>query len=120
MKFTIQMLIEESDQLPLLIPIHTIERPCERVEDIGLHVGCEFVKFSSGARRCTIPHVEFQVWYGLRHARSYGFGDPFARHLGEASASGRRARRGRRILDPQASTGHRRSFTQTCSELDIL
>ena len=38
-KFTIQMLIEESNQLPLSIPIHTIERPCERVEDIGLHVG---------------------------------------------------------------------------------
>jgi DNA-binding transcriptional LysR family regulator len=83
-------------------------------------VGCEFTKCSSSAHRCTIPHVEFQVWYGLRHARSYGSGYPFARHLGEASASGRRARCGRRIFDPQASTGHRRSFTQTCSELDIL
>jgi hypothetical protein len=37
-KFTIQMLIEGSDQLSLSIPIHTIERPCERVEDIGLAV----------------------------------------------------------------------------------
>src|SRR5450631_4890914 len=37
-KFTIQMLIEESDQLPLSIPIQTIERSCERIEDVGLHV----------------------------------------------------------------------------------
>src|SRR5450755_4505768 len=38
-KFTIQMLIAASDQLPQSIPIHTIERSCERIEDIGLHLG---------------------------------------------------------------------------------
>ena len=31
-KFTIQMLIEDSDSLPMTIPIHTIERACERIE----------------------------------------------------------------------------------------
>jgi hypothetical protein len=37
-KFTIQMLIEDSDSLPMAIPIHTIERSCERVEDVDLHL----------------------------------------------------------------------------------
>ena len=37
-KFTIQMLIEDSDSLSMTIPIHTIERSCERVEDVDLHL----------------------------------------------------------------------------------
>jgi hypothetical protein len=37
-KFTIQMLIEDSDSLPMTVPIHTIERSCERVEDVGMHL----------------------------------------------------------------------------------
>jgi hypothetical protein len=38
MKFTIQVLIESRDALPLSIPIQTIERACEQVEDVGLRL----------------------------------------------------------------------------------
>ena len=38
MKFTIQVLIESPDALPLSVPIQTIERSCERVEDVGLRL----------------------------------------------------------------------------------
>src|SRR5450631_3683869 len=38
MKFTIQVLIESPDALPLSVPIRTIERPCERVEEVGLRL----------------------------------------------------------------------------------
>ena len=37
MKITIQVLIEGADALPLTVPIHTIDRLCERIEDVGLH-----------------------------------------------------------------------------------
>jgi len=38
MKFTVQLLIEDSDALPLCVPIQTFERFCERVEDVGLRL----------------------------------------------------------------------------------
>ena len=38
MKFTIQVLIEFPDALPLSVPIQTIERSCGRVEDVGLRL----------------------------------------------------------------------------------
>jgi hypothetical protein len=38
MKFTIQVLIESPNALPLSVPIQTIERSCERVEDVGLRL----------------------------------------------------------------------------------
>ena len=38
MKFTIQLLIEDTDRLPLLIPLDTIDRPCETLEDVGLRL----------------------------------------------------------------------------------
>ena len=38
MKFTIQVLIESPDPLPLSVPIQTLERSCERVEDVGLRL----------------------------------------------------------------------------------
>ena len=38
MKFTIQVLIESPNALPLSVPIQTIERSRERVEDVGLRL----------------------------------------------------------------------------------
>jgi hypothetical protein len=38
MKFTIQVLIESPDALPLRIPVQTIGRSCERIEDVGLRL----------------------------------------------------------------------------------
>jgi hypothetical protein len=38
MKFTIQVLIESPDALPLSIPVQTIERSCDRIEDVGLRL----------------------------------------------------------------------------------
>jgi hypothetical protein len=38
MKITIQVLIESPDALPLSVAIQTIERSCERVEDVGLRL----------------------------------------------------------------------------------
>ncbi|MEO7206595.1 MAG: hypothetical protein ABI356_09565 [Steroidobacteraceae bacterium] len=38
MKFTIQLLIENADSLPLSISLETIERPCDAVEDVGLRL----------------------------------------------------------------------------------
>src|SRR5450631_2620026 len=38
MKFTIRVLIESPDALPLGIPIQTIERSCDRIEDVGLRL----------------------------------------------------------------------------------
>ncbi len=39
MKFTIQVLIESPDALPLSISVQTIERSCDRIEDVGLRLG---------------------------------------------------------------------------------
>ena len=36
MKFTIQVLLEATDALPLTVPIQTTERPCESIEEVGL------------------------------------------------------------------------------------
>jgi glycerol-3-phosphate dehydrogenase len=36
MKITIQVLIESADVLPLAVPIHIIDRPCERIEEVEL------------------------------------------------------------------------------------
>jgi hypothetical protein len=38
MKFTIQVLIESPDTLPLSVPIQTVERSCVRIEDVGLRL----------------------------------------------------------------------------------
>jgi hypothetical protein len=38
MKFTIQVLIESPGALPLNVPIQTVDRPCEKVEDVGLRL----------------------------------------------------------------------------------
>jgi hypothetical protein len=38
MKFTIQVLIESPGAVPLSVPIQTVDRPCERVEDVGLRL----------------------------------------------------------------------------------
>lgn len=38
MKFTIQVLIESPDSLPLTVPIQALDRTCEHVEDIGLRL----------------------------------------------------------------------------------
>src|SRR5271166_5184716 len=47
MKFTIQVLIESPDALALSIPVQTIERSCDRIEDVGLRLG-EAKKILSG------------------------------------------------------------------------
>jgi hypothetical protein len=36
MKITVQVLIESADALPLTLPILTIDRLCERIEEVGL------------------------------------------------------------------------------------
>ena len=38
MKFTIQALIETPDGLPLTVLVQTIERSCDRIEDVGLRL----------------------------------------------------------------------------------
>ena len=38
MKFTIQLLIEDTGRMPLSIPITTIDRACDAVEDVGLRL----------------------------------------------------------------------------------
>ena len=38
MKFTVQLLIENDNSLPLSIPIDTLDRPCEHVECVGLRL----------------------------------------------------------------------------------
>ena len=38
MKFTIQLLIEDANCMPLSIPVTTIDRACDAVEDVGLHL----------------------------------------------------------------------------------
>ncbi|MDM0053785.1 hypothetical protein [Variovorax sp. J22R115] len=36
MKFTVQVRIEDSGAQPLTLPIHTSDRPCAQVQDVGL------------------------------------------------------------------------------------
>jgi hypothetical protein len=38
MKFTIQVLIESPNALPLSVPIQAIDRTCDRIEDVGLRL----------------------------------------------------------------------------------
>jgi hypothetical protein len=38
MKITIQVLIEGADALPLTMPIQTIDRQSERIEEVGLQI----------------------------------------------------------------------------------
>jgi hypothetical protein len=38
MKFTIQALMETPEGLPPTVPVKTIERPCDRIEDVGLRL----------------------------------------------------------------------------------
>ena len=38
MKFTVHVLIESPGAVPLSISIQTVDRPCERVEDVGLRL----------------------------------------------------------------------------------
>jgi len=38
MKFTIQVLIETPEGLPLTVSVQTIERSCDRIEDVGLRL----------------------------------------------------------------------------------
>jgi hypothetical protein len=38
MRFTIQVQIESAGVLPLTVPVKTIDRPCEQVEEVGLQV----------------------------------------------------------------------------------
>lgn len=38
MKFTIQLLIDDTDRLPLSISLDTIDRPCDVVEDVRLRL----------------------------------------------------------------------------------
>jgi hypothetical protein len=45
MKFTIQLLIENTDCMPLSISITTIDRACDAVEDVGLRLHPKISRF---------------------------------------------------------------------------
>jgi hypothetical protein len=68
MKITIQVLIEGADVLPLTVPTHTIDRLCERTEEVGLQrveaksilrgleqnvVRHQLAEYLAGKRSCT-------------------------------------------------------------------
>src|SRR5271165_117519 len=55
MKFTIQVLIESPDALALSIPVQTIERSCDRIEDVGLRLG-EAKEILSGLQEQLVRH----------------------------------------------------------------
>ena len=38
MKFIIELRIEDTDRIPLSIPLETINRPCDAVENVGLRL----------------------------------------------------------------------------------
>jgi hypothetical protein len=38
MRFTIQVLVEFAGAVPFSVPIQTVDRPCERVEDVDLRL----------------------------------------------------------------------------------
>jgi hypothetical protein len=52
MKFTIQVLIESPDALPVSLPIQTIERSCARIEDVGLRL-----EAARTVKRLSLSHV---------------------------------------------------------------
>jgi hypothetical protein len=89
MKITIQVLIEGADALPLTVPIHTIERLCERIEEIGLQtveaksilrgleqnvVRHQLAEYLAGKRSC--PHCQrsraIKGYHPLRFRSAYG------------------------------------------------
>ena len=89
MKFTIQVLIEDADALPLTVPIHTIDRPGERIEDIGFQtveaksilgglqqvvVRHQLAEYLAGKRSC--PHCQrsraTKGYHPLRFRSAYG------------------------------------------------
>ena len=55
MKFTIQVLIESPDAPPLSVPVQTIERSCDRIEDVGLRLG-EAKEILSGLQEQLVRH----------------------------------------------------------------
>jgi hypothetical protein len=89
MKITIQVLIEGADALPLTVSIHTIDRLCERIEDVGLQtveaksilrgleqnvVRHQLAKYLADKRRC--PHCQrsraIKGYHPLRFRSAYG------------------------------------------------
>ena len=88
MKITIQVLIEGTDALPLTVPIHTIERLCEWIEEVGLQtveaksILRDWSRMSSGtswpnttpARSC--PHCQrsrkIKGYHPVRFRSAYG------------------------------------------------
>jgi hypothetical protein len=89
MKFTIQVLVESPDALPLGIPIQTIERSCERVEDVGLRldeakailsglqeqlVRQQLAGYLNGHRRCPCCHRlrVLKGYHPLRFRSAFG------------------------------------------------
>jgi hypothetical protein len=89
MKITIQVLIEGADALPLTVPIHTIDRLCERIEEVGLQteeaksilrgleqnaVRHQLAEYLAGKRSC--PHCQrsraIKGYHPLRFRSVYG------------------------------------------------
>jgi hypothetical protein len=89
MKITIQVLIEGADALPLTVPIQTIDRPRERIEDVGLQtveaksilrglqqivVRHQLAEYLAGKRSC--PHCQrsraIKGYHPLRFRSAYG------------------------------------------------
>jgi hypothetical protein len=89
MKFTVQVLIEAANALPLTVPIQTIERPCESIEEVGLQtaeaksilqglqenlVRQQLAEFLAAERPC--PHCQrsraIKGYHPLRFRSAYG------------------------------------------------
>jgi len=89
MKFTIQVLIEAADALPLTVPIQIIDRPCESIEEVGLQtaeaksilkgleenvVRQQLAEFLVANRSC--PHCQrsraIKGYHPLRFRSAYG------------------------------------------------
>jgi len=89
MKFTIQVVIESPDALPLSVPIQTIERACDTVEDVGLRlqeaeailsglqeqlVRQQLAEYLDGHRPCPSCHRARTIkgYHPLRFRSAYG------------------------------------------------
>ena len=89
MKFTIKVLIEAADALPLAVPIQIIYRPCESIEELGLQtaeaksilkeleenvVRQQLAEFLAAKRSC--PHCQrsraIKGYHPLRFRSAYG------------------------------------------------
>jgi hypothetical protein len=89
MKFTVQVLIEGADALPLTVPVQTIDRAGERIEEIGLQtveaksilgglqqvvVRHQLAEYLAGQRSC--PHCQrsraIKGYHPLRFRSAYG------------------------------------------------